>query len=343
MQALVLDKPHSFRYEGRPMPVPRRGEVLLRVDAVAVCGSDIHAINGAMSLFSFPRVLGHEIAATIVESNHCSSFRPGEKVCVMPTIFCGKCIACRQGKTNCCASLKLYGVQVDGGLQEYMAVPGEKLLRAPQGKDDDVVSLSLVEPLAIGEHAISRVAIAPGERVLVLGAGPIGVCCALMAQARGAQVILVDVNAERAGFVTTRFGFPILNPLADDYAHAINERTDGELFHAVLDTTANKRSMDNAHTLIGNGGRIVFVGIHKGMLEIDETAFHMKEPLLTVTRNSTARDFECVLRLWEEEVVNPCALATNEVSFVDAIDVLPAWASGKEHLFKGIVRMYNDR
>lgn len=340
MQALLLKEPGRFVYEERAMPQPAAGEVLVKVDAVSICGSDIHAINGKMPLFVFPRVIGHEIAATVVETNaSTTALQPGDRVCVMPTIACGKCIACRKGKTNCCVALRLYGVQADGGLQEYMALPEEALLKIHDGATPD--EISLIEPLTIGAHAVSRVHLDAGDRALVLGAGPIGICCAIMARAEGTRVVLADVNRERAEFVEARFGFPVLDPRGSSYKEDVASMTGGDLFHAVFDTTANKQSMDAAYTLIGNGGAVVFVGMHSGLLEIDEAKFHMKEPTLAVTRNSTKRDFARVLHMWSKNLIQPGVLQTHHMDFIAAADRLPSWASGTERVFKGVVRLYS--
>lgn len=337
MKALVLRGPGDFAYEERPDPERKPGTALLKIEAVSICGSDLHAVAGRMPLFSFPRVIGHEIAGTVVEIDaNDRDIVPGDKVCVMPCIFCGTCIACRKGKTNCCASLKLYGVQVDGGLQERLVLPVDALAKAPPGASFE--EISLVEPLTIGAHAISRVGIYPDDRFLVLGAGPIGVSVALLARAMGARPALADISPARAGFVFREFGFDVFDPLAPDYRDRLSAFTGGDMFHVVADTTANKESMDSCHTLIGNGGSILFVGMHKGRLEVDEAAFHMREPTLAVTRNSTPADFALVLDLWRGGKLEPRRLLTDVVPFERAAPEIVAWATGREHAFKGVVR-----
>lgn len=319
------------------MPVRGQGEAMLRVEAVSICGSDIHAVAGRMPLFSFPRIIGHEIAATVLEvdAGNAQGLQVGDLIVVMPGIFCGTCIACRKGKTNCCKTLRLYGVQVDGGLQRYISIPAEKLVKPPKGAKRE--EAALVEPLSIGAHVLSRISVDAGDRALVLGAGPIGVCCALMAQVRGAKPVLADVSAVRAAQVMDRFGFEVLNPQDFGYSDRIEYLTDGDLFHIVIDTTANKMSMESAYRLLGQGGQMVLVGVLNDDLTINEASFHMKEPLLAATRNSTVGDFAEVLALWEEGRICPSDLMTATTTFDKAANDILAWTSAKDAIFKGVV------
>lgn len=126
MKALVLDRANTFRYEERPIPQCLPGQLLVRMEAVCICGSDLHAIRGDQPLFSFPRVIGHEAAGRVAEVGEgVRGFSVGDQVCLMPCIPCGTCRACQRGRTNACARLNLYGVHQDGGLQEYLAAPAQ--------------------------------------------------------------------------------------------------------------------------------------------------------------------------------------------------------------------------
>ncbi len=336
MKALVLNKPMDFSYEMRPYPECPAGNVVVRVDAVCICGSDIHAIKGNQKMFSFPRVIGHEVAGTVHQVGEgVRNLAVGDRVCLMPCIPCGECRACQKGKTNTCSSLKLYGVHTDGGLQEYLSTPAQSWLKVPA--QASAQEICMLEPLTIGAHAVAKLDLQPGDRVLVVGAGPIGISCAVNAQTYGAKVVLSDSSPSRQDYGAKQFGFQVLDPMAPDYLDRIQEVTEGNLFDAVVDTTAAKSAMENDWRYIAQGGKIVFVGICNGTLEIDGFQFHMREPALFVTRNSTQKDYERVLNFWQMGQLEPGKFVTHTVDFEDAADVLLHWTNPAAGVFKGVV------
>lgn len=336
---LVLTEPGKFIYESRKEKEPAQDEVLVQIKCMAVCGSDIHAINGRMKLFTFPRVLGHEISGVVIKTGEqVRSFQPGDSVVLMPCISCGKCLACRHGKTNACSVLRLYGVHEDGGLQEYITLPEKYFLKVPKGITSE--HAALVEPFTIGMHSVRKLETTTGDQVLILGAGPIGVCCAMILRAIGACPYLADISEERRRFVAERFGFTVLDPLAKDYHAQIDEITDHEKFYGIIDCTANKHSMDHAYELIGNGGRIVFLGISPGDLQMDEAAFHMKESSLLINRNSVRKDFEDVLDMMRSGKLPANqidGMITHRTSFDDAKEALLAQAKNPSAFFKHVI------
>lgn len=318
------------------MPECLPGQVLIRVEAVCICGSDIHAILGHQPLFKFPRVIGHETAGVVHQVGEgVTQFSPGDRVCLMPCIPCGTCRACRNGRTNSCGRLKLYGVQADGGLQEYMSAPESNWLKLPEGASPE--EAAMLEPLTIGAHAVAKLDLQPGDRVLVVGAGPIGVSCAMNSLTYGAQVTLSDSSPVRREFVGERFGMTVLDPAGEGYRNQILHVTQGELFDAVVDTTAAKPAMESDWKWICQGGKIVFVGICSGTLELDGVSFHMREPSLFVTRNSTRRDYERVLRFWQLGILRPGLFITHRVRFEQASETLTRWVDPSSGVFKGVV------
>lgn len=336
MKALVLKKPGEFAYEDRPMPACASGELLIRVDAVCICGSDNHAIRGGHAMFSYPRVIGHEVAGTVHQvGDGVSGFRPGDKVCLMPCIPCGTCRACQKGKTNACKTLKLFGVHTGGGLQEYFAAPAANFLKVPASALPE--EIAMLEPLTIGAHAVAKLDLQLMDRVLVIGAGPIGVSCAVNAKTYGASVTMADTSPHRREFVEKQFGLTCLDPLASDYADQINDITNSDLFDAVIDTTAVKISMENSWKWITNGGKIVFVGICSGTLELDGKSFHAREPSLYVTRNATLSDFQRVVSLWQEKELDPRQFVTHTAPFPQAASEILRWMYPEAGVFKGIV------
>jgi len=191
MKVLVCEEPGKLLYTDRHKPAPLPGNTLLRIRRIGICGTDLHAFEGTQPYFSYPRVLGHELAAEVVESNGSSDFKAGGLVTVIPYINCQTCLACRSGKPNCCSDIKVLGVHTDGGMAEYIEAPTRLLLPADGLSLDE---LALVEPLAIGAHGVRRAAIQKDEFVLVAGAGPIGLGTMEFARIAGGKVIALDIN-----------------------------------------------------------------------------------------------------------------------------------------------------
>ncbi|MCL2602335.1 MAG: alcohol dehydrogenase catalytic domain-containing protein, partial [Treponema sp.] len=204
MKALVMNKPGEFVFDDRPMPVPRNDEVLFKVLQAGICGTDLHAFGGNQPLYTYPRVPGHELAvqvAAIPASAQSaaaeSGLKEGDIVSILPYLRCGTCIACRNGKPNCCTSLQCLGVHTDGGFQEYISLPAFYAVPAGKVEPGDI---AVVECFAIGFHGIRRGNPRPGEAALVVGAGPIGIGVIHALKERGAKVIVMDVNDKRLDY-----------------------------------------------------------------------------------------------------------------------------------------------
>jgi len=193
MKTLVCTEPGNFEYNFRERPHLEEGHAIIRIRRIGICGTDLHAYGGTQPYFSYPRILGHELAGELTEFDNAPGFEIGETVSFIPYFNCGNCIACRNGKPNCCANLKVCGVHVDGGMVEYLSVPSSSLLH---GNGLDFDELALVEPLAIGAHSVRRAAILKDEFVLVIGAGPIGLGTMVFAQIEGAIAIALDLNEQ---------------------------------------------------------------------------------------------------------------------------------------------------
>src|SRR5690349_11877861 len=205
MTTLVCTKPGNLEYRSAKTPVPKKEMALIRVRRIGICGTDLHAFEGTQPYFSYPRILGHELAGELIAWQGDDEFRIGESVSIIPYFNCGNCIACRNGKTNCCAQLQVCGVHVDGGMAEYLSVPSAALLNGQGLTLDD---LALLEPLAVGAHGVRRAGIQPGEFVLVIGAGPIGLATMQFARIAGGIVVAIDVNDQRLQFCQRNLKVP---------------------------------------------------------------------------------------------------------------------------------------
>ena len=195
MKAIVLEKPGQLSLIDVDAPAaPGSDEVLVRVKRVGICGTDLHAFGGNQNFFTYPRIMGHELAVEVVAigpTDISHDYAVGDTCCVIPYLHCGECIACRRGKTNCCTNMQVLGVHVDGGMREQFIVPVDKLIKAD---GIPVEHLALVEMLCIGAHAVNRARLQSRETVLVIGAGPIGLATAAFAKAAQADVIMMEIN-----------------------------------------------------------------------------------------------------------------------------------------------------
>ncbi|MCX6200850.1 MAG: zinc-binding alcohol dehydrogenase family protein [Bacteroidetes bacterium] len=314
MKALVCTTPRQFDYINTEMPVTAEGETLLKIERIGICGTDLHAFEGTQPYFNYPRILGHELAATIVETK-AVGFTVGDKVTIIPYMHCGNCIACNSGKNNCCVNMRVFGVHIDGGMREFVTVPNHALLKSEGLSLDE---LALVEPLAIGAHAVKRAAVANGEFVLVIGAGPIGLGIAQFARITGAHVIVVDVNDDRLQFCTTHVGVEhTINPLKQDVMESLKQITSNNMPTVVIDATGNLKAINNAFAYLAHGGRYVLVGLQKEHISFSHPEFHKREATLMSSRNANVSDFEHVMESIKNGLVQPANYITHKVAFDD--------------------------
>jgi 2-desacetyl-2-hydroxyethyl bacteriochlorophyllide A dehydrogenase len=336
MKTLLLNEPRSFALIDRPLPadVPP-GHALVRVARVGICGTDWHAYNGKQPFFNYPRVLGHELGVVVESVNDTSSeLKPGDQCSVEPYLNCGNCIACRRGKSNCCASLRVLGVHTDGGMTERIVVPTRKLHRSSKLTLDQ---LALVETLGIGCHAVSRATVEPGENVLVIGAGPIGLSVVPFVQAAGANVIMADVSDDRLAAARKLLNISTTINASQDLLDQLKAATSNDLPTAVIDATGNPASMASTFDLVAPGGRIVFVGLFQGEVTFNDPNFHRREITLMGSRNALPGDFTKIIQLIEDGKVDTTPWITHRSSIDGFLDVLPDWLKPEAKVLKAMI------
>ena len=236
MNSVVCPRPGELEIRQISRPSRAAAEVRLRIRRIGICGTDFHIFEGSHPYLAYPRIMGHELAAEVIEAPADSAFQAGEHVIINPYLSCGTCRACRAGKPNCCTAIAVLGVHRDGGMCEEISVPEVNLLPA---EDLSLDACATVEFLAIGAHAVRRGGIAKHDRVLVAGAGPIGLGVALFASLAGAEVCILDLDPARLSETASICGGcqPIV---ADDSADGeIARLTGGDGFDAVFDATGN--------------------------------------------------------------------------------------------------------
>lgn len=333
MKAILCDAPFSLSVVERPAPVRGPDEVLIRVRRVGLCGTDYHIYAGRQPFLEYPRVIGHELAGEVVEAPQGSGLAAGQVVTINPYLPCGSCVACRRGKPNCCAQIRVLGVHIDGGMCEYVSVPAGAVVPVGSLSLDDA---AMVEFLAIGLHAVKRGAVSAGQRVLVVGAGPIGVGAALFAQLAGAEVLLIDTSAARLDRARD-IGIGQVLAVDDGLAGALAERTGGEFYDCVFDATGNIGAMCRGLDFVAHGGSYVLVSVVKEELRFPDPEFHKRETSLLASRNATRADFEEVIARIADGSIPTGKLHTHSLDAPEMPERLPELASAPDAVLKAIV------
>lgn len=332
MKAVICDAPFSLSVIERPAPERGESEVLIRVRRVGLCGTDYHIYAGRQPFLEYPRVIGHELAGEVVEAPAGSGFEPGQVVTINPYLPCGGCSACRRGKPNCCANIRVLGVHIDGGMCEFVSVPAAAVVPVGALNLDQA---AMVEFLAIGLHAVRRGAVSAGQRVLVVGAGPIGVGAALFAGLAGGEVLLIDTSAARLARARD-LGIDVL-AVDDALGEALAARTDGEFFECVFDATGNIGAMCRGLDFVGHGGTYVLVSVVKEELRFPDPEFHKRETSLLASRNATRADFEEVIARIADGSIPTARLHTQSLDATDMPIRLPELAASPDAVLKAIV------
>ncbi len=337
MEALICTKPGSFEYKEIAAPVLQPGHAIIKIKRIGICGTDLHAYTGTQPYFTYPRILGHELAADLIEADGADEFVPGEALTVIPYFNCGTCIACRNGKPNCCTQIKVCGVHIDGGMSTYLSVPSYSLIKSEGLVYDE---LALIEPLAIGAHGIRRANVQKDEFVLVIGAGPIGLGTIMFAQIAGAKVIALDINDQRLQFckesLKTEY---IINASREDVIGRLHEITNGDMPTVVIDATGSQKAINNALQYLAHGGRFVLIGLQKEEICFSHPEFHKRETTLMSSRNATRDDFVHVINSIKNGLVNPAMLITHRVKFNEVKDAFITWSDPKTNVIKAMVEL----
>ncbi|HEV7718452.1 MAG TPA: zinc-binding alcohol dehydrogenase family protein [Arsenicitalea sp.] len=336
MKGIVCVAPGDLRLvDDLPEPgAPDPGWVLLQVSHVGICGTDYHIYEGKHPFLEYPRVMGHEVSGTVLQAGQGVSLAVGTPVIVNPYLSCGTCIACRNGKPNCCAKIQVLGVHRDGAMAERILVPAGNLYPATGLSLRDAAT---IEFLAIGAHAVRRSMAPSGSRALVIGAGPIGIGAALFSRIAGHDVTLLDASDERLAFASEKLGFASTLRTGPELAAAIAGLTEGDGFDVVFDATGNAQSMQAAFAHVAQGGTLVLVSVVRDDITFSDPEFHKREMMLIGSRNATRQDFDHVAASIAAGLVPVDALVTHMTDLSKVVEDLPRWATVKSGLIKAII------
>ncbi|MFC3804321.1 zinc-binding alcohol dehydrogenase family protein [Cohnella sp. GCM10012308] len=320
-----------------PEPAPAAGCAVVTIKRIGICGTDLHAYRGRQPFFTYPRILGHELSGIIekIGPNE-EGLRVGDRVGVIPYMHCGTCIACRGGKTNCCTDMKVLGVHIDGGMRERISVPVSHLIAANELMLDQA---AMLEPFAIGAHAVRRSGLAAGETALVIGGGPIGLGVMAFAKSRGAKVVAMDVNEDRLAFSRDWAGIDDTVDALSDPLGRLLAVNGGELPSVVFDATGNAQSMSAAFAYTAHGGRLVYVGLVSADIQFHDPEFHKRELTLMGSRNATREDFERVMEVMASGAIDVDRYITHRADFGDMIGRFEDWLKPESKVIKAVVTL----
>lgn len=300
MKAIRITAPGKVEIFQAPMPERKQGEALLKVLYGGICGSDLGSYRGTFAYFDYPRIPGHEFSAVIMEIDDNSlGLKPGMLVTCNPYFNCSRCYSCRRGLVNACMNNQTMGCQRDGAFCQYITMPIERLC---DGKGLDAKVLAAIEPFCISYHGVQKAKIQKGEKVLIIGAGTIGVLAAIAAKALGAQVWLADIMEKKLSYAQKNFAIDgvILNDNSQNFTQAVEDITghfqaDGQVqangFDVCIEAVGLPSTFQNAIDAAAYGGRVVLIGVGKKNLDFNFTALQKKELQVFGSRNALQADF----------------------------------------------------
>jgi 2-desacetyl-2-hydroxyethyl bacteriochlorophyllide A dehydrogenase len=337
MKSVVCQEPNLLVQTELPDPVPQPGRAIVRIRRIGVCGTDIHAYRGCQPFFTYPRILGHELSGEIAQIGPNSyGLQEGDLVTLLPYFSCGECVACKNGKPNCCTKLSVFGVHQDGGMCEYVSVPTRYLVKADGLTLDQ---LSTVECFSIGAHAVRRANIVAGEHVLVIGCGPIGLGVMKFAKLAGANVIALDINEKRLEFCEAWAGVDHVVLVSDKAIGRISQITDCEFPTVVFDATGNAQSMMSSIHYLAHGGRLVYVGLVQADITFSDPEFHKRETTMLSSRNATIEDFQYVIHALKCRQIDVPSFITHRAHLSDVVDTFQMWTKPESNVMKAMIEI----
>lgn len=340
MRAIQIAAPKELKLIEIPEPdAPGTGMALVRTHRMGVCGTDVSCYLGKFPFFDFPRIPGHELGVEVLALGPgVEHLSVGDRCSVEPYMNCGTCYACRKGAGNCCTQLKVIGVMMDGGLCDRFVVRADKLHPSKRLTMDQ---LALVETLAIGCHACQRSNASRQDRVLLIGAGPIGIATLEFLRLTGAEMTVMDMNASRLDFVEQTYGITnrILVSPTNSGLDAAKRYTEQDLYDVVIDATGNPYSMSGALQFVAPTGRLVYVGITQEQISFKHPALHRPEVSLLASRNALPKDFPYIIGLIESGTIRTDPWITHRTGFEEVVRDFDSFTRPETGVLKAVIEL----
>lgn len=334
MKAMYINAPGEVEIKEINMPVRKEGEVLLKLLYGGICGSDLGSYRGTFAYFDYPRIPGHEFSAEVIEADEDNEYgiKPGMIVTCNPYFNCGHCYSCTHGIVNACMDNQTMGCQRDGAFREYITMPIERVY---DGKGLDPKTLAAIEPFCISYHGVSRANVKEGDKVLVVGAGTIGVLAAIAAKAKGATVYISDVSEGKLE-MAKEFGVDgtLLNDSPEHFDKRVAELTEGNGFDVTIEAVGLPSTFQNCIDACCFGGRMVLIGVGKKNLDFNFTLIQKKELNVFGSRNALKKDFLELIDLVHEGKAPLEKIITNVYPFEDAAKAFVDFANNPGDMLK---------
>ncbi|MGI6109510.1 MAG: zinc-binding alcohol dehydrogenase family protein [Eubacteriaceae bacterium] len=337
MKSIVINGPHDVSIVEREKPVPKEGEALLKVLYGGICGSDLGSYRGTFAYVTYPRTPGHEFSAEIIEIGpNKKGLKPGMIVTCNPYFNCGKCYSCKRGLVNCCTSNQTMGVQREGAFSEYITMPVDRIY---DGKSVPADLLAVIEPFCIGYHGVSRANVKKGDKVLVVGAGTIGVLAALSAKLKGAEVYVSDIAEKKLNYAQDSFNFngTILNNGSEAFIKQVNDITDGNGFDVTIEAVGLPNTFQNCVDAAAFGGRVVLIGVGKQNLDFNFTIIQKKELNIFGSRNALKKDFLELIDLVKDGNIDLRKIITNSYNIMNVREAFEEFDKNSSSMLKVII------
>jgi threonine dehydrogenase-like Zn-dependent dehydrogenase len=340
MKALVMRQPGEAILESVPDPKPSGEEVLLKVRRIGLCGSDLNSFRGKNPMVSFPRIPGHEVAATIVElpsalSSSDAHLAIGRDVTLSPYTQCGKCPSCRRGRPNACQFNETLGVQRNGALAEYIAIPAPKLYTA----DLNLEELCLVEPLTVGFHAVARGRVGAEDTVAIIGCGGVGLGAVAASGFRRARTIGIDVDDAKLALAMKAGATDAINTAREDLHSRLQEMTNGRGPDVIIEAIGLPQTFRAAVEEVAFTGRVVYIGYAKEPVAYETRLFVQKELDILGSRNALPDDFREVIAMLEAGRFPVRETVSQIASIEEAPSIFKAWSDNPANYSKIMISL----
>lgn len=340
MKAILVDEPKKIKIIEREIPkIKNNDDILVKIKAVGICGSDVHIYHGTSPVATYPRVVGHEMVGEVIEiGSSVKNIKIGDKVVIEPMIACNECYACKSGRPNACANLKVRGCHVDGGFQEYFVAPEKAVFKFNDNIPWEVAAM--IEPYTIGDQITWRADIRPGDFVFIIGAGPIGLCCLEMAKLKGGICIISDLNEKRLGIAKEIGADYIINPSNEDPVKRIQKITNNMGPNITIDAVCLPQTFEQAVQITSAAGRVMSLGFTTEPSKIAQLWITLKELDVRGSRHQTFK-FPHVVQLFNEGKLKAERLISNVFNFKDISKALDLIENKPEEICK-IVLKFED-
>jgi threonine dehydrogenase-like Zn-dependent dehydrogenase len=336
MKALIIKKPGEAEVDAIPEPAVSPENLLLKVRMIGLCGSDLNSFRGKNPLVTFPRIPGHEVAATVVVgSKENPALAAGVDVTMSPYTSCGRCASCLRNRPNACQFNETLGVQRDGALTEYIAMPAEKLYAA----NLNIKELCLVEPLTVGFHAVARGRVTAQDSVAVFGCGGVGLGAIAASHFRGANTIGIDMDDDKLALARKAGARHTINASRESLHERLLDLTDGWGPDVTIEAIGLPQTFRAAVEEVAFTGRVVYIGYAKEPVAYETRLFVQKELDIMGSRNALPEDFRQVIRMLEEHRFPVDDAVSSIVPIEEAPDVLRAWSDNPVRFRKIMVRL----